>query len=130
MICPKCQLLLFYLQEEMGRKECAFWGSTEAEWIEIVERRRYDGNRIIGAAFLLWFLNRSATSQTAAGLFVSGTASLRVQGCRGGGGRSRLECTTWVTAPARCGGANHPGPLRLQKGSGTAMKAWIPLLGL
>jgi hypothetical protein len=63
MICPKCQSLLFYLQEDgTGRKECAFWGWTEAERIEIVERRRYDGNRIIAAAFLLRFLSRSAAS--------------------------------------------------------------------
>lgn len=50
---PKRRFLLFYLLEEMGRKDRAFWGWTDVEWIEIVERRRYDGNRVIAAAFLL-----------------------------------------------------------------------------
>lgn len=50
---PKRRSLLFYLLEEMGRKDRAFWGWTDVEWIEIVERRRYDGNRVIAAAFLL-----------------------------------------------------------------------------
>jgi hypothetical protein len=37
----------------MGRRNRAIWGWTEEEWIEVVECRRYDGNRIIAAAFLL-----------------------------------------------------------------------------
>jgi integrase len=45
--------MLRFLLEEMGRRERSFWGWTDADWIEIVERRRYDGNRIIAAAFLL-----------------------------------------------------------------------------
>jgi hypothetical protein len=50
---PKRRSLLLHLLEEMGRRNRAFWGWTEEEWIEVVECRRYDGNRIIAAAFLL-----------------------------------------------------------------------------
>jgi integrase len=50
---PKRQALLLHLLEEMGQRGLAFWGWKDAEWIQIVERRRYDGNRIIAAAFLL-----------------------------------------------------------------------------
>ena len=49
----KRRSLLLHLLEEMGRRNRAFWGWTEAEWIEVVECRRYDGNRIIAVAFLL-----------------------------------------------------------------------------
>lgn len=50
---PKRRSLVYYFLEEMGCKNRALWAWTDAEWIEIVERRRYDGNRIIAAAFLL-----------------------------------------------------------------------------
>ena len=50
---PKRRSLLLHLLEEMGRRNRAFWGWTEEEWIDVVECRRYDGNRIIAAAFLL-----------------------------------------------------------------------------
>jgi len=50
---PKRRSLVFYLLEEMGRKDRTLWAWTDAEWIEMVESRRYDGNRILAAAFLL-----------------------------------------------------------------------------
>ena len=50
---PKRRSLVFYLLEEMGRRDRTLWAWTDAEWIELVECRRYDGNRIIAAAFLL-----------------------------------------------------------------------------
>jgi integrase len=49
----KRRSLLLHLLEEMGRRDRAFWGWTDTEWLEIVECRRYDGNRIIAVAFLL-----------------------------------------------------------------------------
>jgi hypothetical protein len=49
----KSRSLLLHLLEEMGRRNRAFWGWTEEDWIEVVECRRYDGNRIIAVAFLL-----------------------------------------------------------------------------
>jgi integrase len=49
----KRRSLLLHMLEEMGRRNRAFWGWTEAEWIEVVECRRYDGNRIVAVAFLL-----------------------------------------------------------------------------
>ena len=49
----KSRSLLLHLLEEMGRRNRAFWGWTEEEWMEVVECRRYDGNRIIAVAFLL-----------------------------------------------------------------------------
>ena len=45
--------LLRFMLGEMGRRNRSFWARTDAEWIEIVEDRRYDGNRIIATAFLL-----------------------------------------------------------------------------
>ncbi|HEV2278648.1 MAG TPA: tyrosine-type recombinase/integrase [Acidobacteriaceae bacterium] len=50
---PKRRSLVFYLLEEMGRRDRALWAWTDAEWMELVECRRYDGNRIVAAAFLL-----------------------------------------------------------------------------
>jgi integrase len=50
---PKRRSLVFYLLEEMGRQDRALWAWTDAEWIDMVECRRYDGNRIVAAAFLL-----------------------------------------------------------------------------
>jgi integrase len=50
---PKRRSLVFYLLEEMGRRDRALWAWTDGEWIDLVESRRYDGNRIIAAAFLL-----------------------------------------------------------------------------
>ena len=50
---PKRRSLVFYLLEEMGRRDRALWAWKDAEWIDLVESRRYDGNRIIAAAFLL-----------------------------------------------------------------------------
>lgn len=50
---PKRRSLNFYLLEAMGRRNRSLWAWTDAEWIELVECRRYDGNRIIAAAFLL-----------------------------------------------------------------------------
>ena len=38
---------------EMSRTGKSFWGWNDDEWMDIVERHRYDGNRIIAAAFLL-----------------------------------------------------------------------------
>ena len=45
--------LVFYLLEEMGRRDRSLWAWSDAEWIEVVERRRHEGNPIIAAAFLL-----------------------------------------------------------------------------
>jgi integrase len=50
---PKRRSLVFYLLEEMGRRGRALWAWTDAEWMNLVECRRYDGNRIVAAAFLL-----------------------------------------------------------------------------
>ncbi len=50
---PERRSLLFYLLEEMGRRNRALWAWKDAEWIDLIERRRRDGNRIIAAAFLL-----------------------------------------------------------------------------
>jgi hypothetical protein len=50
---PKRRALVFYLLEEMGCRDRALWAWTDAKWIGLVECRRYDGNRIIAAAFLL-----------------------------------------------------------------------------
>ena len=50
---PERRSLVFYLLEEMGRRDRTLWAWTDAEWIESVECRRHDGNRIIAAAFLL-----------------------------------------------------------------------------
>ena len=50
---PKRRSLVFYLLEEMGRRDRTLWAWKDAEWIDLVESRRYDGNRIIAAAFLL-----------------------------------------------------------------------------
>ena len=50
---PKRRSLLIYLLEEMGRRNSSFWSWTDAEWLQIVEDRRYDGNRIIAVAYLL-----------------------------------------------------------------------------
>ena len=50
---PKRRSLVFYLLEEMGRRDRALWAWTDAEWIELVECRRYDGNCILATAFLL-----------------------------------------------------------------------------
>lgn len=50
---PKRRSLVFYLLEEMGRRDRTLWAWTDAEWMELVECRRYDGNRIVAAAFLL-----------------------------------------------------------------------------
>jgi integrase len=50
---PKRRSLVSYLLEEMGRRDRTLWAWTDAEWIELVECRRYDGNRIVAAAFLL-----------------------------------------------------------------------------
>jgi integrase len=58
---PKRRSLVFYLLEEMGRRDRALWAWTEAEWIDLVECRRYDGNRLIAAAFLLRGFNALAT---------------------------------------------------------------------
>jgi integrase len=50
---PKRRSLVFYLLEEMGRRDRALWAWTDEEWMELVECRRYDGNRIIATAYLL-----------------------------------------------------------------------------
>jgi integrase len=50
---PKRRSLVFYLLEEMGRRDRALWAWTDEEWIELAECRRYDGNCIIAAAYLL-----------------------------------------------------------------------------
>ncbi len=50
---PKRRSLVFYLLEEMGRRDHTLWAWTDTDWIELVESRRYDGNRILAAAFLL-----------------------------------------------------------------------------
>jgi len=50
---PKRRSLVFHLLEEMGRRDRTLWAWTDEEWIDLVECRRYDGNRIIAAAFLL-----------------------------------------------------------------------------
>jgi integrase len=49
----KRRSLVFYLLEEMGRRNRALWAWTDEEWIDIVESRRYNGNHIIATAFLL-----------------------------------------------------------------------------
>jgi integrase len=50
---PKRRSLVFYLLEEMGRRDRALWAWTDGEWIDLVECRRYDGNCILATAFLL-----------------------------------------------------------------------------
>jgi integrase len=45
--------LLLFLLEEMGQRGRSFWGWKDRDWIEIVERRRYDGNCLIAVAYLL-----------------------------------------------------------------------------
>ena len=50
---PKRRSLVFYLLEEMGRRDHTLWAWTDTDWIELVESRRYDGNRSLAAAFLL-----------------------------------------------------------------------------
>ena len=50
---PKRRSLVFHLLEEMGRRNRTLWAWTDEEWIDLVESRRYDGNRIVAAAFLL-----------------------------------------------------------------------------
>jgi len=45
--------LVFHLLEEMGRRDRSLWAWTDAEWIDLVECRRDDGNPIIAVAFLL-----------------------------------------------------------------------------
>jgi integrase len=47
------QPLVIYLLEEMGRRDRALWAWTDIEWIDLIERRRRDGNRIIAVAYLL-----------------------------------------------------------------------------
>jgi hypothetical protein len=49
----KKDALLLFLLEEMGIRARTFWGWKDRDWIEIVERRRYDGNRLIAVAYLL-----------------------------------------------------------------------------
>ncbi len=49
----KRRSLVYYLLEEMGNRNSSLWAWTDEEWIEIVESRRYNGNHIIAAAFLL-----------------------------------------------------------------------------
>ena len=50
---PKRRSLVFYLLEEMGRRDRTLWAWTDGDWIELVESRRHDANSIIAAAFLL-----------------------------------------------------------------------------
>jgi integrase len=49
----KKDALLLFLLVEMGRRTKTFWGWKDRDWVEIVERRRYDGNRLIAVAYLL-----------------------------------------------------------------------------
>jgi len=49
----KRKALLLFLLEEMGRREKSFWGWAGGDWIEVVNSRRYDGNRLIAIAYLL-----------------------------------------------------------------------------
>lgn len=45
--------LLLFMLGEMGRRGNAFWGWSDPEWIEVINGRRYDANRLIAVAYLL-----------------------------------------------------------------------------
>jgi integrase len=50
---PKRRCLVLFLLEEMGRRRKSFWGWADSDWIEVVDSRQYDSNRLIAAAYLL-----------------------------------------------------------------------------
>jgi hypothetical protein len=101
---PKRRSLVFYLLEEMGRRDRALWAWKDAEWIDLVESRRYDGNRIIAAAFLLRVLIRLRASPSGGMSFrVWHAGSSGSRGSRRRRERSRPDCGSWVIAHAHCG---------------------------
>ncbi len=49
----KRKSLLLFLLEEMGRRQKSVWGWADRDWIDIVNIRPHDGNRLIATAYLL-----------------------------------------------------------------------------
>ena len=101
---PKRRSLVFYLLEEMGRRDRALWAWTDAEWIDLVECRRYDGNRIVAAAFLLRGFDALASFPKRRQVFrawlAGSSASRRSRQPRE---KLRSDCGSWGIASAHCG---------------------------
>lgn len=49
----KRKSLTVFLLEEMARRQKSFWGWSDCDWVEVVNSRRYDANRLIAVAYLL-----------------------------------------------------------------------------